>query len=247
MVGGIKTFNILGSMVIAVGSSPISRFMLEFWQELEDFLGPILGPIVRGFLEPVYRTLEDPLFRRQLLSAIIWTAMIVGGLVFVIYETPGFIGWITGSQASSSQRQTATRPTPRVKRQSEERRSESMTTVEEERERKQAVVEASGVKVQSKLKRQGEDLLLSVIVINGSAHQIDMVVVDIDLPADVNTATGSFRMQRLGTINPGVTEVAEFHLQERGGDLTAIGGHVEFLSASYEISKIALPAPEIVT
>ena len=86
MVGGIKTFNILGSIVLAVGGSPITRFGIEFWQELEDLLGPILGPIVRGIFEPVYRTFEDVVFRTQFLSAVIWTAMIVGGLVFVVYD-----------------------------------------------------------------------------------------------------------------------------------------------------------------
>ena len=52
-------------------------------------------------------------------------------------------------------------------------------------------------------------------------------------------------MQRLGSIAAGHTEIAKFSLQDRGGDISAIGGYVEFLSASYEISKIPLPHPEI--
>jgi hypothetical protein len=245
MVGGIKTFTILNSIVLAIGASPITRFGMEFWQELEDLLGPILGPIVRGIFEPVYRTFEDPLFRTQTLSAIIWTAMIVGGLVFVAYEAPGFINWITGSQISSSRKQIAARPAKSAQRTAAERRTASASKVDVERERRLAVMEASGVKVQSRIKRQREGFLLSVIVNNGSDHQIDMVAVDIDLPADIDTSTGSFRMQRLGTIASGQTEIAEIGLQDRGGDVTAIGGYVEFLSASYEISKIPLPAPEI--
>lgn len=245
MVGGIKTFNILGSIVLAVGGSPITKIGIEFWQELEDLLGPILGPIIRGIFEPVYRTFEDSFFRTQLLSAIIWTAMIIGGLVFVIYESPSFINWISGSQTPVSRRRAAARPAQSAQRRAAERRSASRDKVVVERERRLAVMEASGVKVQSKIERQREGLLLSVFVNNGSDHQIDMVVVDIDLPADINTSTGSFRMQRLGTIAVGQTEIAEFGLQDRGGDVTAIGGYVEFLSASYEISKIPLPAPEI--
>ena len=112
--------------------------------------------------------------------------------------------------------------------------------------RKQAIVEASGVKVQSKITRQQEELLLTVLVNNGSGHQIDMVVVDIDLPADIHSQIGSFRMQRLGTVAPGETEVVEFRLQDKGGNVEEISGHVEFLGASYEVSKITLPPPEIV-
>ena len=245
MVGGIKTFNILSSIALAIGDSPITRFVIEFWQELEDLLGPILGPIVRGIFEPVYRTFEDSIFRTQFLSAVIWTSMIVGGLVFVVYEAPSFLNWITGSQTSPSRRKEFTRHVKSAQRTAAERRTASRDKVVVERERRLAVMEASGVKVQSQIKRQQENLLLSVIVNNGSDHQIDMVSIDLDLPADINTSTGSFRMQRLGSIASGQTEIAEFVLQDRGGDVSAIGGYVEFLSTSYEISKIPLPIPEI--
>ncbi|MBY8997973.1 MAG: hypothetical protein KGD60_09585 [Candidatus Thorarchaeota archaeon] len=246
MVGGINTFNILNSIVLAIGTSPFVKFGMEFWQELEDLLGPILGPIVRGIFEPVYRTFEDPLFRTQALSAIIWTAMIVGGLVFVAYEVPSFLSWIMGSQTSPVRKQAAAKSNEtRAHRQSAERRAASRSIVDAAREKQQAFVDASGVKVQSKIRRQRDELILSVFVNNGSEHQIDMVVVDLDLPADIDTSTGSFRMQRLGTVPPGQTEIAEFRLRERGGDINAIGGHVEFLGASYEVSKIPLPTPEI--
>ena len=246
MVGGIKTFNILNSIVLAIGASPIARLGMEFWQELEDLLGPILGPIVRGIFEPVYRTFENPAFRAQTLTAIIWTAMIVGGLVFVAYEAPGFLGWIMGTQTSPAKKQAQSRPAEtRAHRQSVERRAESRSRVDAERERKQAFVDASGVAVQSKVSQQGDEFLLNVFVTNGSDHQIDMVIVDLDLPADIDTATGSFRMQRLGTIASGQTQIAEFRLRDRGGVVEDIAGHVEFLGASYEISKLPLPVPEI--
>ncbi len=239
LVGGIK-------ILTTLGVSTSSRYVLTFWQELEDLLGPILGPIIRGFFEPIYRTFEDPFFRTQALNIIIWTAMIIGGLVFIVYETPGFINWIMGSQSSPSKRPVASRAIrPRVYHPAADQHQITKSKVEEERERRRAVVEASGVKVQSIIKRVREDLILDVIVNNDSGHQIDMVVADIDLPADISIAIGSFRMQRLGTIRAGETQVAEFRLSNQGGDISKIGGHVEFLSASYEVSKIQLPSPEI--
>ena len=246
MGGGIITISLLSTIALAVGSSPISRITIEFWQELEDLLGPILGPIVRGFFEPVYRTFEDSVFRTQFLNTVIWTAMILGGLLFVVYEVPSFLNWIMGGQSSAPRRQTATvAARTRAQRTAAQQRQATQSKVEEERERKRAVVEASGVKVRSILSRMREELILDVVVKNGSSQQIDMVVVDIDLPADINTSTGSFRMQRLGTIGAGETEIAQFRLIDLGGNPATISGHVEFLSASYEVSKITLPPPEI--
>ncbi len=247
MVGGIKTLIVLNSIVLSFGEQPINKFGILFWQELEDMLGPILGPIVRGFFEPLFRTFENPIFRSQFMFTVIWTTMIIAGLVFVIYEAPGFLSLIMGNQSRSLKSQPVSRPSQtRSQRLSDERQRVTKTKVEQERERQQEVIDKSGVKVQSSIKRVKEELILDVSVHNGSSHQIDMVVVDIDLPADINTSTSSFRMQRLGTISPGGTEIAQFHLQDRGGDIAKIGGHVEFLSASYEVSKVTLPQPEIV-
>ncbi len=247
MVGGIKTLSSLNSIALSFIELPINGFGILFWQELEDLLGPILGPIVRGFFEPIFRTLEDPIFRSQFMFTVIWTAMIIAGLVFVIYEAPGFLSLTMGTQSRSSKSQPVSRPAQtRSQRLADERRQVTKTKVEQERERQQEVMDKSGVRVQSSIKRIREELILDVSVHNGSSHQIDMVVVDIDLPADINTSTSSFRMQRLGTISNGGTEIAQFHLQDRGGDITKIGGHVEFLSASYEVSKVTLPKPEII-
>ena len=244
MVGGLKTLPTLNLIVLAIGPSPIGSFGIQFWQELEDFLGPILGPIVRGVFEPVYRALEDPVFRSQILFTIIWTAMIIGGLAFVIYEVPSFFGGILGSPATIRP-QGSSIHAQQAQRQSVERRAVSKSNVEEERKKKQAIVDKSGVKVQSKVARNGEDLLLTVIVKNDSGNQIDMVVIDIEPPADIHSSIGSFRMQRLGSISPGETDTAEFKLEDRGGDISTIRGHVEFLGASYEVSKIPIPSPDI--
>jgi hypothetical protein len=246
MVGGIKTLSILSMIGLAVGIQHLPTFGMEFWQELEDFFGPILGPIIRGIFEPVYRVFENPTFRNQFLFTVIWTSIIVAGLVYVVYEVPSFLSWIIGGQKAPPMRQVATRDTrARAQRPAVEGARASTLAVEEKREKKQAIVEEFGVKVQSLLQRSRDELTLEVIVTNGGGHQIDMVVVDIDLPADINTSTDSFRMQRIGTIGAGETTTAQFRLVDLGGDVSLIGGHVEFLSASYEISKISLPAPQI--
>jgi len=52
-------------------------------------------------------------------------------------------------------------------------------------------------------------------------------------------------MQRLGTINAGEVKTADFILRPMGGNPADIGGYVEFLGASYEVSKIALPVPDM--
>ncbi|MFW9835392.1 MAG: hypothetical protein ACFFEK_15435 [Candidatus Thorarchaeota archaeon] len=244
MVGGIKTLNTLNLVVLTIGPLPKGSFVPQFWQELEDFLGPILGPIVRGVFEPVYRALEDPVFRHQTLFTIIWTAMIIGGLVFAIYEIPSFFGKITEGQVTTRPQESAIHA-QRAQRKSIDRRAVSRTNVEEERKKKQAIVDKSGVRVQSKIAQNGEELLLTVIVKNDSGHQIDMVVVDIEPPADIQMSIGSFRMQRLGSISPGETDTAEFNLEDRGGEIADIRGHVEFLGASYEVSKVPIPPPEI--
>jgi hypothetical protein len=244
MVGGIKMLPAFNLIVLTTGTSTNGIFSLQFWQELEDFLGPILGPIVRGVFEPVYRTFEDPVFRSQTLFTIIWTAMLIGGLAFFIYEVPSFFGGIMGGQATTRPQESSIHA-QRAQRQSVERRAVSKSNVEEERKKKQAIVDKSGVKVQSKIARNGEELLLTVIVKNDSGHQIDMVVVDIEPPADIQSSIGSFRMQRLGSISPGETDTAEFKLEDRGGDIADIRGHVEFLGASYEVSKVPIPPPDI--
>ncbi len=217
---------------------------MAFWVELEEMLGPVFGPIIRGIFEPVWRTLEDPSFRSTILSTIIWTFLIVGGLVFVIYEAPGFLNLMMGTQPTASKRITPSRSTHTRLAQSAQRQ-EADTKLQEGREKRQAEVKAYGVKVSSNLQKSGEEFILSVTVNNESSSQIDMVVVDIDLPADINISIGSFRMQRLGTIAAGTTKIAEFRIQQRGGNLGEIAGHVEFLSASYEVSTLPIPPPEL--
>jgi len=82
-------------------------------------------------------------------------------------------------------------------------------------------------------------------VTNNTTSRIEMVVVDVDLPEGIDMATGSFRMQRLGTISPDDTEFAHFKLNLVGGSLEDLRGHVEFMSDTYEISKMELPIPDL--
>ncbi|MHA2153118.1 MAG: hypothetical protein ACXAAQ_14155, partial [Candidatus Thorarchaeota archaeon] len=239
----------------AIGTLPSRTIGMAFWVELEEMLGPVFGPIIRGIFEPVWRTLEDPQFRTTILSTIIWTVLIVGGLVFVVYEAPGFFSLMMGTQSTTQRKvrtssSTHTRIAQSAQRQAAEQsaqRQAAATRLQEDREKRQAEVEAYGVKVSSSILRVGDEFVLSVNVNNESTHQIDMVVVDIDLPADVNMSIGSFRMQRLGTIAAGHTKVAEFGIQSRGGEVEEITGYVEFLGATYEVSKITIPPPEIIT
>jgi hypothetical protein len=116
----------------------------------------------------------------------------------------------------------------------------------QELKERESRIQASGVKVSAKTKKTRDTIELKVTVYNGSDSQIDMVVVDIDLPAGIDPAIGSFRMQRLGSIPAGKSETKVFYLNQRGGDISQISGYVEFLGASYEVSKTPLPPIEVV-
>jgi hypothetical protein len=214
------------------------------WDQLDEIFGPILHPI----LDPIFAALQDTTLRANLLSTIIWSCLVIGGLVFVVYEVPIFLRLITGSKvalpkAKATRTETGTKQsqtdTSKLHRLSAERSKQEL----KERENR---IQASGVKVTAKIKKLRETIELKVTVHNGSDSQIDMVVVDIDLPAGIDSAIGSFRMQRLGSIPAGKSETKVFLLNQRGGDISQIGGYVEFLGASYEVSKTPLPAIEVV-
>jgi hypothetical protein len=204
------------------------------WDQLDEIFGPILHPI----LDPILAALQDTALRSMLLSTIIWSCLVIGGLVFIVHEGPVLLKLITGS-APSLPRTTAPRSTVRVKQQTDTaglHRAMAERTKKEGQER-ESHIQASGVRVTAKMKKLREVISLKVTVHNGSDSKIDMVVVD--------SAIGSFRMQRLGSIPAGQSESKEFLLNPRGGDLTKLGGYVEFLGASYEVSKIPLPAIEV--
>lgn len=225
-----------------VGSILDLRFEPHFWEDMDEIFGPILRPI----LEPIWNALQDTYFRAYLLSALIWTCIIIGGMVYLVLEglpILGIFGDTEAPAASVPQRRRAV--SARQEDTSEIRRQEAAVRATKERERREKEVVESGVRVISRVKKRHEHLVLTVTVSNQSDFKIDMVVIDLDLPEGIDTTIGSFRMQRLGSITTGETKSASFALQSKGGAAEKIAGHVEFLSASYEITKIPLPKPEV--
>ena len=97
----------------------------------------------------------------------------------------------------------------------------------------------------SAIKKHFDKMVLRVTITNGSDSKIDMVVVDLELPQGIETDIGSFRMQRVGSIESGESVTTEFALKSMGGDPTTIRGQVEFLGASYEVSKVPISKPTL--
>ena len=217
----------------------------SIWDQLDEIFGPILHPI----LDPIFAALQDTALRAMLLSAIIWSFLVIGGLVFLVYEGHVLVSVVTGSAHTPLPATASPKSTSRTRQQSDSAklRKTSAEKSKLEGQARESKVQASGVRVSAKMKKSRESILLTVTVHNGSDSKIDMVVVDIDLPAGIDAAIGSFRMQRLGSILAGQSESKEFLLDLRGGDPSQIGGYVEFLGASYEVSKIPLPAIEVET
>lgn len=212
------------------------------WDQLDEIFGPILHPII----DPIFTALQDTTLRAMLLSSIIWSCLVIGGLIFIVHEGPVLLNLISGS-TQTLPRTIAPKSTTRTRQQSGTaglHRAIAERSQKEGKER-ESHIQASGVKVTTKMKKLRDAISLQVTVHNGSDSKIDMVVVDLDLPAGIDPAIGSFRMQRLGSIPAGQAESKEFLLNLRGGDISKLGGYVEFLGASYEVSKISLPAVEV--
>ena len=220
-----------------------NNFKPLFWEELEQLLGPILQPIVH----PIFMALDNESFRLTLLTTTISFFLIAAGLMWVLFEGLPLLTSISEvaeelpdmdarrgrpqSTAAFRRRQT----TPRV----------SATAPKRETKPEPSSTQ-TGVLVTSELSKERETIILTVNVENVTDSKIEMVVVDIDLPTGIDSEIGSFRMQRLGTIESGASESAIFKLRQYGGDPVQIRGFIEFMSASYEVSKIDLPAPKFV-
>ncbi len=206
------------------------------WEQLFEFLSPLL--------DPLFDLWENYALRVSILSTIIWSSLVICGLVFVVFEGPSIMSLLMGT----SQKKTGGHTKPRREGMRSERKSDTSQRMtrrieEKEQQKKQASTEETGVKVISKITKHYDKMILRVSITNGSDSKIDMVVVDLDLPPGVETDIGSFRMQRIGSIDSGQTETAEFALKSMGGDPTAISGQVEFLGASYEASKVSIAKP----
>jgi hypothetical protein len=229
-------------MIIEIVSfEPALAMLLQnnLWDDISTFLHLLLDPIINA--------LQDVALRHSILSTIIWSTLIICGLIFVTYEFPIVITLITGSQPKSRRQRTTSSAASKTQTESSSARlrRESQDKIQEESEKREKAVLKTGVNVTAKIVQERELMRLTVTIRNGSTSHIDMVVVDLNLPFGIDAETGSFRMQRLGTINSGETKSADFLLRPMGGDPRKIGGHVEFLGASYEVSKIPIPPPEM--
>ncbi|MGY5877305.1 MAG: hypothetical protein RTU30_16250, partial [Candidatus Thorarchaeota archaeon] len=224
-----------------------------FWEELEEIFGPILRPI----LDPVLEALQDTSLRMTFLSTIVTFVVVLGGMIFLIYEGPVLIKWIG---LSSSEQSPPLRRSPRTTSPQSRPSSPSQTprthtpvrprpgqTAQSHRlskpERPKPVAELEGVRVISELRSKGDLLEFEIVVNNGRDSRIDMVVVNVNFPRGLETASGSFRMQRLGTVHPGTSESVIVRIRHTGGDITQITGYVEFMGAAYQVTRITIPPP----
>lgn len=215
---------------------------------MQGDLGEDISTFLHLLLDPILVILEDVALRRTILSTVIWSFLIICGLVFVVYEFPSIMRIVTGTVITSTKQKTYTAtaaPRTESETSSASRHQISRDKAQLERDRREKAVKETGVSVAARIVRERELLRLTVEINNGSNSHINMVVVDLDLPSGIDAETGSFRMQRLGTINAGETKTVEFILRPTGGEPADIGGYVEFLGASYEVSKIPLPVPDM--
>ncbi len=225
-----------------ITSLPKSAMLMQndLWDNIQIFLHLLL--------DPLFAALQDEGLRGTILSTVIWSFLVICGLVFIVYEFPSIMNLLSGSPTTPIRRQLKTISAGRAKAAtaSATRHQLSRDKTQKERERRAKVVKEAGVKVAAKIEREGALLRLTVDIKNGSTSKIDMVIVDLDIPEGIDVDVGSFRMQRLGSIHVGEMKSAEFLLRPMGGNQSDIGGHVEFLGASYEVSIIAIPVPEMI-
>lgn len=212
-----------------------------FWDELEDLLGPIFEPIVG----PLFDFLRVDANRLMLLSMIVSLCIVFVVITYVAYELPVIFRWMAAGSASLDGKPPPAR-TKRTAAAPPTRYSTKATSAKREGIEKLSSAESIGdIHVSSVIEKNRDETALVVSVTNQSEHQIEMVVVDLKLPPGIDVMTGSFRMQRIGTIQPGDSSAARFRLRHNFGSLAELGGQVEFMSSSYEITKVNIPSPEL--
>lgn len=212
-----------------------------FWDELEDLLGPIFQPIVG----PLFDVLQVDANRLFLLTSIVSMCVFFVVIAYVVYDLPVIFRWLsTGSASLNATTRPSTgystpgkTPTRHSTRATSARRAETKTA---------SAAEVIGdVTVVSTLEKQRDAAELTVAVTNKSEHPIEMVVVDLHMPEGIDLLRGSFRIQRIGTIPSGNTTSAKFMIKNNYGSYAEITGMVEFMSSSYEITKVDIPAPDV--
>lgn len=208
-----------------------------FWNELEAFLESLFGPI----FNPMINALSDESFRLLVLSTIVVVSLFIAAVVYVIYEVPTILGWLVGGMSLSS---FDTSPPPSKK--TTRRRLAKRSPHRIERTEEEPVVEPGpGIDVLPVIEKKRDEVALTVEVTNNTGHRIEMVVIDIDMPDGVDIMSGSFRMQRLGTIDAGESSTAIFRLKPNRGPFADIRGHVEFMSSTSDITQVSMPSPRI--
>ncbi|MDF1540839.1 MAG: hypothetical protein P1Q69_18220, partial [Candidatus Thorarchaeota archaeon] len=167
----------------------------QFWNELQAFLESLFGPA----FNPIVDAFRDEAFRSLVLSTIIIVSLFIASIIYVIYEVPSIFGWLGGGMNLSSYAESSPPPKTTTIRKSAK---QSPQRVERPAE-KLPVESVQGVNVLPVILKTRDEVILTVDVANNSGHKIEMVVVDIDLPDGIAIMTGSFRMQRIGTIETG--------------------------------------------
>lgn len=209
-----------------------------FWDELEKLLGPILQPIVG----PLFDALRDEAFRSVILSTVIAVCLFFVAVAYLVYEAPIVVQWLIDgpdiNQGAAQRRREHSRGITA-------RSAAQATSARKATQAKSLAEEIGDVVVTSKIEKHREEVTLTVNVKNESDFRIEMVVVDISVPEGIDFATGSFRMQRIGTVNSGETTSAVFRLKHISGSLADVTGQVEFMSSSYEITKVSVPSPNV--
>ncbi|TFG28229.1 hypothetical protein EU527_17575 [Candidatus Thorarchaeota archaeon] len=230
----IINFTILSSITM---NQAETNTQLTPWDAFFDLLSPILDPLIDIW--------ENYALRVTILSTIIWSFLIICGLVFLVFEGGAILPLILGTKPKPISRTTQVQTGRRLADDKTGARQRTTQKTERGDELRSAQsIDETRVRVTSKIKKHYDKLVLNVMITNGSDSKIDMVVVDLDLPQGIEIDIGSFRMQRIGSIDSGQTESAIFALKSTGGNPESISGHVEFLGASYEVSKVPIPAPE---
>ncbi len=209
-----------------------------FWNEIYDLIRPIVGP----FLDPILEQLQNAAFRLFVLNSIILISVILSGAVYIMYEIPGLLRWMTSDSLLSPTSQRSTHIA------SQSHRLTRKTVPSQHAQVRPSAVGSgesitNSVRVVSLVSLRREGYLLTVTIENISPERLDMVMVSVNPPSGIAIEVGSFRMQRLGTIMPREKKSALVNLKYLGGNLSEIGGYVEFLGRDF--GRMPLPPPKL--
>lgn len=219
-----------------------SNFNPLFWEELKQLLGPIFGPIFEPIIVPVLDALSVEQYRLFVLDTIVWTFVIISGLVFLAYEIPIILSMFSSPKSQETRRRTSTTTVQATSARREVRSRTSRRIPRSQIAPVQKVRrEIENIDIKAKMRLQGDIYTLDIQIINGADFPMKMTFVELYLPEGIDTAIGTLRMQRLGEIEIGDSKSCTFQLISRGGDIEDLVGYVEFMSDAYEAGRIPIP------